>query len=330
MKRPLLNWGLLSTARINRAIIPPVRASKRSRLLAVGSRTRESAGEYAERWNIPRAHGSYEALLDDPEIDVIYNSLPNHLHAEWTIRALRAGKHVLCEKPIALRMRDVDAIAAAAKETGRIVAEAFMYRHHPVTLKVKEMVDGGEIGQLQYVRGSFSYTLTRESYRAKPEMGGGSLWDVGCYPISYARMLTGEEPVEVFGRQVIGEGGIDVTFVGEMRFPGGVLAQFDSGFHSPLRVQMEAAGSDGWLKVENPYKPGKGEHILFSRGDETQRIRVPGRELYIGEVEDLEDAVLKGAAPRITLEDSRGNIAVIQALMESARTGRPVNVERRE
>ncbi|HEY5902871.1 MAG TPA: Gfo/Idh/MocA family oxidoreductase [Anaerolineales bacterium] len=323
MKRPPLNWGLLSTARINRAIIPPVRASRRSHLLAVGSRSQDSAEEYASKWNIPRAYGSYEALLEDPEIDVIYNSLPNHLHAEWTIRALRAGKHVLCEKPMALSVEDVDAIAEAAKETGRVVAEAFMYRHHPVTLKVKEMVDGGEIGELQYVRGSFSYTLTRESYRANAEMGGGSIWDVGCYPISYARMLSGEEPVEVFGRQVIGESGIDMTFAGELRFPGGVLAQFDCGFDSPLRVQMEVAGREGWLKVENPYKPGKGEHILFSRGDETKKIRVPGRELYIGEVEDIEDAVLKGTAPRIPLEDSRGNIAVILALLESARTGQP-------
>jgi predicted dehydrogenase len=331
LNKPPLNWGLLSTARINRAIIPPVRASKRSRLLAVGSRSRETAEEYAGKWKLLRAHGSYEALLGDPEIDVIYNSLPNHLHAEWTVRAMRAGKHVLCEKPMALSMAEMDQIEAARKETGRVVAEAFMYRHHPVTLKVKEMVDAGELGELQYIRGSFSYTLTRsESYRAKPEMGGGSIWDVGCYPISYARMLTGEEPLEVYGRQVLGESGIDMTFVGELRFPGGALAQFDCGFQSPLRVQMEAAGSKGWLQVGNPYKPGRGEHILYSRGDETKRIRIPGRELYIGEVEDMEDAVLKGTAPRISLPDSRGNLAAILALLESARTGKVVRVERRE
>src|SRR5512139_211112 len=139
MNRQPLRWGLLSTARINRALIPPLRASKRNELLAVGSRSEESAQTYARKWDIPRAHSTYEALLADPEIDVIYNSLPNHLHAEWTVKALQAGKHVLCEKPLALSLAEVDEIAQAARQTGRVVAEAFMYRHHPQTVKVKEM-----------------------------------------------------------------------------------------------------------------------------------------------------------------------------------------------
>src|SRR5688572_28206462 len=141
MANKVLNWGLLSTARINRALIPPLRASNRNRLLAVASRTQESADRYAQEWKIPRAHGSYEALLADPEIDVIYNPLPNHLHAEWTIKALQAGKHVLCEKPFALTLKEVDTMIAASKKTGKVLAEAFMYRHHPQTLKVKEIVD---------------------------------------------------------------------------------------------------------------------------------------------------------------------------------------------
>ncbi len=161
MSTKVLNWGLLSTARINRSLIPPLRASKRNHLLAVASRSQESADAYAKEWKIPRAHGSYEALLADPEIDVIYNPLPNHLHAEWTIKAIEAGKHVLCEKPLALSVDDVDAIAAAAQKHGRVVAEAFMYRHHPQTLKVQELVQSGSLGTLKLLRGSFSFVLDR-------------------------------------------------------------------------------------------------------------------------------------------------------------------------
>src|SRR5215510_1697063 len=173
MNNKVLNWGLLSTANINRALITPLRASKRNRLLAVGSRTQESADKYAREWKISRAHGSYEALLADPEIDVIYNPLPNHLHAEWTIKAVEAGKHVLCEKPLALNVDEVDAIQAAARKHGRVVMEAFMYRHHPQTLKVQELVKSGSIGTLKLIRGSFSFSLTREKdVRLDPAMGG--------------------------------------------------------------------------------------------------------------------------------------------------------------
>src|SRR5512145_3147852 len=148
MANKVLQWGLLSTARINRALITPLRASNRNQLLAVASRTQESAEKYAREWKIPRAHGSYEALLADPEIDVIYISLPNHLHAPWTIKAVEAGKHVLCEKPLALSVEEVDAVRSAARRHGRVVAEAFMYRHHPQTLKVQELVKNGSLGTI--------------------------------------------------------------------------------------------------------------------------------------------------------------------------------------
>ncbi|HSM72798.1 MAG TPA: Gfo/Idh/MocA family oxidoreductase, partial [Anaerolineales bacterium] len=193
MPDKMLNWGLLSTARINRALIPPLQISKRNRLLAVGSRTQESADAYARDRKIERAHGSYEALLADADIDVIYNSLPNHLHAEWTIKAVEASKHVLCEKPLALSVEEVDAIKAAAHKHGRVVAEAFMYRHHPQTLKVQELVRNGSLGILKLIRGSFSFVLSREGdVRLNPEWGGGSIWDLGCYPISYTRTVVGE------------------------------------------------------------------------------------------------------------------------------------------
>ncbi len=326
LKNPLtrLRWGLLSTARINRALIPVLRQSRRSECAAVASRSAQSAQAYAQEWGIPRAFDSYEAMLADPDIDVIYNSLPNSLHAEWTIRAVQAGKHVLCEKPLATSVEQVDAIIQAASRAGRIVAEAFMYRHHPQTLRVKEIVQSGMLGELRLVRGAFSFTLDRPGNpRLDPAMGGGSIWDVGCYPISYARYVIGAEPVEVFGWQMSAPSGIDETFVGQMHFPNGVVAQFDSSFHLPYRAQMEFIGTHAGLRVRVPYKPGKAEKIDLLRGDQTETITIRGTSLYQGEVEDMENAILHGQPPRISLADSRANIAVIQALLRSAQEGTP-------
>ncbi len=328
MDAQALRWGLLGTARINRALISPLRASKRNRLEAVASRSQAGAETYGREWGISRTFGSYAAMLADPQIDVIYNSLPNHLHAEWTIKALEAGKHVLCEKPLALSVAEVDAIAAASKKAGRIVAEAFMYRHHPQTLKVKEIVESGVLGQLRLIRGAFTFMLDRPgNYRNDPNKGGGSIWDVGCYPISYARLLAREEPLEVFGWQVTGASGIDEAFFGQMRFPGEVYAQFDSGFKSPFRSQIEIIGSQAALSVPTPFKPGESEKLILSRDDQTDRLRVRGQALYQGEVEDMADAILLGKPARIALADSRANVAAIVALLKSARTGKPVSLE---
>jgi len=328
MTNKALNWGLLSTARINHALIPPLRVSKRNRLLAVGSRSQESADRYAGEWKIPRAHGSYESLLADPEIDVIYNPLPNHLHAEWTIKAVEAGKHVLCEKPLALSVEEVDAIQAAARKHGRVVAEAFMYRHHPQTLKVQELVKNGSLGTLKLIRGAFSYVLSGAgNVRLNPEWGGGSIWDVGCYPISYARTVVGELPLEVFGWQVTGESGIDDSFSGQMRFADDIHAQFYSSFVTQFHVFMEIVGSEGTLNIPNPFKPGVGAKITITRGDKVETVRIKGQELYIGEVEDMADAILLGKDSLVTLDDSRANVAVICGFLESARLGRPVSIQ---
>jgi D-xylose 1-dehydrogenase (NADP+, D-xylono-1,5-lactone-forming) len=327
MANTVLKWGLLSTARINRALITPLRASQRNQLFAVGSRTQESADQYAREWKIPRAHGTYEALLADPEIDVIYNPLPNHLHAEWTIKAVEAGKHVLCEKPLALSVAEVDTVRAAARRHGRVVAEAFMYRHHPQTLKVLELVQSGSLGSIKLIRGSFSFVLSNDGdIRRDPAKGGGSIWDLGCYPISYARTVLGTNPQEVFGWQVIGRTGVDETFAGQMRFANAVMAQFDSSFVIPLHAFMEIVGSEGTLNIPKPYKPGTDEKIYVTRADKIETIKVKGQELYIGEVEDMADAILLGREPRISLEDSRANVAVICALLESARAGKAISV----
>jgi len=328
-QRPL-NWGLLSTARINRALIAPLHASSRTNLLAVASRSESTAKDFAREWNIPRGYGSYESLLAAPDIDVIYNPLPNHLHAEWTIKALRAGKHVLCEKPMALTLEEMDAMTAASKETGKVLAEAFMYRHHPQTLKIKEMVESGALGKLQLIKGAFTFMLTREgNFRHFKEMGGGSIWDVGCYPISYARLVAGAEATEVFGWQVQGGEGSDVSFFGEMRFANGVQAQFDSGFQSPLRSFMEIVGSEAVLNIPVPFKPGMKSQFILRRHDtnnKVETIHVQGQELYMGEVNDMCDAILLGKPASVSLADSRGNVATILALLKSAETGQPVRL----
>jgi len=327
MTTRILRWGLISTAHINRAVIPPLRASARNQLVAVASREIDKARAYAKEWDIPRAFGSYEALLTDPDIDVIYNSLPNSLHAEWTIKAVQAGKHVLCEKPIAVTVEQVDAMAAAAQKAGVVLAEAFMYRHHLQTLKVQELVASGAIGKLRLVHGSFTYNLARPGdVRLDPGLDGGSIWDVGCYPISYARSVIGAEPVEVFGWQVTGPTGVDVTFVGQMRFAGDVIARFDSSFRMPDRAHMQVVGSEGIINVPDPFKPERDHKILLTRNGETETLAIPDQMLYLGEVEDMADAILLGKAPRISLADSRGNVATIVALLQSAREGRPVPV----
>jgi D-xylose 1-dehydrogenase (NADP+, D-xylono-1,5-lactone-forming) len=327
MTEKTLHWGLLSTARINKALIGPLQTSKRNRLLAVASRTQDKADAYARQHKIPRAYGSYEALLADPEIDVIYNPLPNHLHAEWTIRAMAAGKHVLCEKPLALSVDEVDTIAAAAKKYGKVAAEAFMYRTHSQTLKVEEMVKDGELGRIRLVRGSFTFLMTEpDDYRWKPEMGGGGLWDVGCYPLSYARAVLGSEPQEVFGWQVTAPSGVDESFFAQLRFPGEVYAQFDCSVTVPYHVFMEIVGDAGTLIIPRPFNPGSKESLHLVRQGKTKSITVKGPENYVSEVEDLADAVLLGKPPRVSLVDSRANTRAIVALLESARIGKPVKL----
>lgn len=322
-----LRWGILSTARINQALIPILKKSERNQLVAVASRNPARAEAYAREWNIPRAFGSYEAMLADPGIDVVYISLPNTLHAEWTIRAVESGKHVLCEKPLAMSVEEVKAIRAASEKAGRIVAEGFMYRHHPQTLKVKELIESGAIGHLRLVRSSFRFNLTRRGdIRLDPSVGGGSIWDAGCYPISYCRCVVGQEPEEVFGWQIRGASGVDEIFTGQMRFPNEVFGQFDSGFRSTYHEGFEVIGSEGNVQVHRAFKPGRTEEIYLVQGDHTETISVQAQELYEGEVEDIADAILLGKPPRIGLADSQGNVATIVALLDSARLDKPVPV----
>jgi D-xylose 1-dehydrogenase (NADP+, D-xylono-1,5-lactone-forming) len=194
-----VKWGIVSTADINRKVIPGAHASEKVELLAVASRDQKRADAYAREWEIPRAYGSYEALLADPDVEAVYISLPNTMHVEWSIKALEAGKHVLCEKPFTRHPEEVDTAFDAAERTGRLLSEAFMYRHNPQTKKLAELVQGGAIGELRLVRSAFSYSLyDHENIRLRTDVEGGALMDVGCYCVSGSRLLGGE-PVAVHG-----------------------------------------------------------------------------------------------------------------------------------
>ncbi|HEY2433912.1 MAG TPA: Gfo/Idh/MocA family oxidoreductase [Vicinamibacterales bacterium] len=325
---PRLRWGLLSTARINRALIPAIRGAARSELTAVASRTLDRAREYALEWQIPRSIGAYEALLADPGIDVVYISLPNHLHVEWTVRALEAGKHVLCEKPLALSVGDVDRVADAARRAGRVAAEAFMYRHHPLTDAVQAFAAGGRLGRITTYRGAFTFLLTREhDVRLDPSMGGGSLWDVGCYPLSYANLIAGAAPTEVFGWERRLDRDVDMEFFAMLRYADGSVAQFDCGFAGPFRAEMEIVGTAGRLCIRRPFKTDERSALEFSGGDDrTEGVLFDPAAAYAGEVADIEAAALDGTAPRVPLTESRRTVQTIVALYESARLGRPVGL----
>ena len=330
---PPLRWGLICTATINQALIPSIRASERSELAAVASRDPGHAQDYARKWDIPRAHGSYQALLDDPDVDVIYNALPNALHCEWTVKAADAGKHVLCEKPLTLSVEEVDRIIEAAERNGVVVLEAFMYRYHPQTFKVQELIREGAIGDLRVVHASFSWTLESPEGGAPhmlldPALGGGSLWDVGCYPVSFAQALVGADPVEVFGWQVLSDTGVDLTFAGQMRFANGALAQFHSSFQAPERWGAEVVGSQGTLHLNEPWRhqPEEPAVIRLRREDGEELVEVEDVDAYLCEVEAIADCILEGAKPPYSLSESRGNVASITALLQSARQGRPIQL----
>lgn len=326
MSKSCLRWGLLSTARINRRLIPAIRATHRAELLAVASRDLERARSYAAEWEIPRAYGSYEELLQDPKVDAIYISLPNRYHAEWTVKAAQAGKHVLCEKPLALSVAECDQIIAAARTAGVIAIEAVMYLHHPWLAKMREMVLDGAIGDVSLVRGAFSFFLERpDDVRLDPELGGGSLWDVGSYPVSFIRWIAGE-PDEVFGWQTLLESGVDATFAGLLRYERGVLGAFDCSFRQSFHLLAEVAGADGTLALIQPYVMGPESRLVLRRGFEEEILELPPADPYQCEVEALTAAVLDGASLPVPLERSRANVATLVALYESARRGTPLKV----
>jgi xylose dehydrogenase (NAD/NADP) len=322
-----VRWGIVSTANINEKVLAGVSGSPAVEVVAVGSRSNESAERFASVHGIPRAHGSYEALLADPDVEALYIPLPNGLHVEWTLAALAAGKHVLCEKPLSARTEEVERCFDAAERGGLVLSEGFMWRHHPQADRLLGMVRGGAIGELRVVRAAFSFPLGRfPDVRWDAELDGGALLDVGCYCVSGARLLAGAEPERVNGEAVMAESGVDARFAATLRFPGDVLAVFDCGFDLPSRDELEAIGSEGSLFLDDPWHSLEPRIELRGADGSLETVEVERANPYRLELEDVSAAIRGEREPRLGRADAVGQARALEALLRSAAEGRPVAV----
>jgi D-xylose 1-dehydrogenase (NADP+, D-xylono-1,5-lactone-forming) len=326
-----LRWGILSTANIGRvAVIPAIQASTNGEVVAIGSRDAGRARAFGEAAGIPVRHGSYQALVDDPSVDAIYLPVPNSLHREWTIKAAERGKHVLCEKPMALSAAECREMGRAATANGVKLMEAFLYRFHPRTRRVVELVRSGSVGELRVLRSAFTFRLSRpNNIRLDPDLGGGALMDVGCYCVNLSRTVAGVEPVEAQAWANWGPTGVDVELTGALRFPSGVVAQFDCALSLERREWFEIAGTDATLRVDAAYLPGTDEVTIEESRGRAPAIehRVSGADEYREMVEHFADAVLHDRAVRYPPAEAAANMRVIEALYRSARDGgRPTSL----
>jgi len=322
-------WGILGTAKINDKIVVPMHNAPKCRVKGIASRSAQKAREAAAKYGLAVAYDGYEALLADPEIDAVYIPLPNHLHVEWSIKSVEAGKHVLCEKPIGLDAQQVERLIAAREKSGRYIQEAFMVRTHPQWLKVRTLIDEGAIGELRAVTGGFTYYNTNaHDIRNQNELGGGGLLDIGCYPITTSRFITGREP-----RKVVALTERDPTF--EVDRLGSVLMDFEgvqaSFFYStqihPYQ-RMQFHGTTGRIEVEIPFNApnDRPTRLLVSgpagAGAGTDRwLELPVCDQYGVAAAVFAQAILSGGPQAIALEDTRANMRVIDAVFRSARSG---------
>jgi xylose dehydrogenase (NAD/NADP) len=320
-----VRWGILSTAAINRLVIPAAHASRKAELLGVASRDQARADEYAREWEIPRAYGSYESLLADDEIEAVYISLPNNLHVEWSVRALEAGKHVLCEKPMGKRAAEVEEAFDVAERAGRLLSEAFMYRHNPQARRLRELLDDGAIGEIRVVRARFGFALfDTDNIRLRPEVEGGSLMDVGCYCVNGSRLVAGE-PELVFGRQLTGPSGTDWVFTGSLQFPGEVFGLFDCWTSLPERDELEVVGTEGSLFLDDPWH-AREPVIEVRRGGGSERIELEQADSYLLELENVSDAIRGEGELLLGRADAVGNARALEALASSAESGIPIGL----
>jgi len=334
-----IRWGVLGNASIARVcVIPAIQKSKSGTLHALATRYPERAWPVAAEHNIPQVYGDYDALLDDPDVEAVYIPLPNHLHHPWTLKALRAGKHVLCEKPLACNARQAQEMAETAEDRGLLLMEAFMYRFHPRSRRIKQIVDDGIIGKPRLVRSAFCYCMdadhldSEDEIRLKPEMGGGALLDVGCYGVSVARWLMGAEPTQVQGQAIYHASGVDVHFVGTLRFPDGGLATIEASFVSALQQTYTVMGSRGAIELpHDAFIPWDREALFTLRGRDEEvgtEQTVEGGDEYQMMVEHFSEAILGQSSLAFQPQDSIRNMEVLDALAQAAQTGRSVTLER--
>jgi len=324
----VLRWGILSTATIAREkVIPGIAGAERCRVVAIGSRDEARARAVAEAWAIPRVHGSYDALLADPEVDAVYIPLPNHLHPEWTIAALEAGKHVLCEKPLALSAADAERMIDVSERTGRRLMEAFMYRLHPSWLAVRDLVASGRIGRLTHVQSWFSYfNDDPANIRNIHEAGGGALYDIGCYSVNLSRMLFAGEPVRVVASVVRDPTmGVDVLASGILEFAAGT-ASFTCATRVEPDQRVHIYGSDGRISIPIPFNipPHRPTQVHVTRGGDppvapaTETLTFPAMDPYSSEAAAFATAVLDGTPLPTPPSDAVANLRVIEQLFAAA------------
>lgn len=324
MENPV-RWGVISTANIGRAAVnPAIQASTNGELMAVASRDGARAAAFASEHGIPRSYESYEALLEADDIDAVYIPLPNSMHMEWTIRAAQAGKHVLCEKPLALNPAECRKMAAAADEAGVKLMEAFMYRFHPRTERVVEMLRSGEVGDVGAIRSAFTFRLrSADNIRLDPGLGGGALMDVGCYCVNVSRTLAGAEPLTAQATASWTDRGVDEALAGILRFPGGITAHFDCALTLERSEGYEVAGTDGSLRVDAAFLPGTDDVVIEEhRGREGLATHaIEGVDEYRLMVEHFADCILHDREPRYGAAEAAANMRTIRALYASARAG---------
>jgi predicted dehydrogenase len=328
-----LRWGVLGTARIADTVVPGLLKAHNSELVAVASRDVQKAEEWARARGVEHYFSSYDEMLASGVIDAVYIPLPNALHVEWSIRAADQGKHVLCEKPISTNAPDVEQLIAAEQRNGVKVMEAFMYRFHPQTERMRQLVAGGAIGETRIVRATFDFLLSRPNdVRLSKELGGGALLDVGCYCVNVSTLVVGAPPRAVTASAVWADNGVDLSLTGTLEFPNGVLGVIDCSFQvgTSMQQKLEVSGTGGILRVAHPFRMSEEDiAIIVDKADKegtVEQVRVPGGNEYQFMVEHFADAVLNDTPLSYTLRDSLTNMRVLDALIEAARTGKRVEV----
>lgn len=327
-----VTWGIIGTASIaRRRFVPGIKQAKKAELAAVASRNLLKAEEFSSEFEIPKAYGSYEELLSDPDIQAVYIPLPNHLHCEWVIKAAKAGKHVLCEKPLGTDPKECRKMIDACNKAGVLLMEGFMYRLHPRTIVMKELLDSGKIGDVKtIVAVSTHLRPTDGDVRFSGEKGSGVLMDVGVYCVNAARYLFGMEPSAVYGTaSFMADTGVDTSFSAMMEFPGGRVSLFDCSYDTSYRQYLEVGGTQGALYSDRPFVPGDGPKTLdFTRQGsmDTEKVRVRGVDQFRAEIDAFSEAIIKGLPSPLDPEDAVKNIQVVQALMKSAQTGKKVEL----
>jgi len=327
-----IRWGVLGYARIaHQHVIPAIVRSSNSVFHALASRDAAKLAECKQKFNCPNLHDSYDALLRDPEVDAVYIPLPNSLHREWTIKAAEHGKHVLCEKPIALNAAECRDMINVCKQHNVVFMEAFMYRYSDRTRKVLQVLRSGVLGEIKYIYSTFRFPLTWENdVRSKPELGGGSLYDVGCYPLNFVGMVVdevarihatatgksvefGSAPVAI-SAQAIQEGGVDVLFAGLLKYPNGIIASISSGFNAQKQLESQIIGTKGVLYVPDTFFEAAGYLSRTVEGNEVERVHVDQSDRYKSQVEDFADAIIKQRAPYFSLLETQRNMEIMDLL----------------